>query len=155
MTDSIGAILHKQPDWDAIPPHTPPTVQLLLRRCLAKDRKQRLQDIGDARIELETAIADPTSSALKLAGVALAEAQHRPRRRVAALVAMFVVGAALATFVTQHLQPEPPSLPPASPAPVVRLSFPVRPGWPRINSRFRATAAPSHSLRPPKLMRNR
>ncbi len=48
VSDSIGAVLHKQPDWDAIPPHTPPTVQLLLRRCLAKDRKQRLHDIGVA-----------------------------------------------------------------------------------------------------------
>ena len=48
VTDSIGAILHKQPDWERLPAETPPTVQLLLRRCLAKDRKRRLQDIGDA-----------------------------------------------------------------------------------------------------------
>ena len=128
VTDSIGAVLHKQPDWDAIPRHTPPTVQLLLRRCLAKDRKQRIQDIGDARIELEAAIADPTSSALNLAGVALAEAQHHPRRRVAVLAALFVAVAALAVFVTHSLQP-------VSPVPVARLSIPRPTG---LNSgRFR------------------
>ncbi len=79
VTDSIGAILHKQPDWERLPAHTPPTVQLLLRRCLAKDRKQRLRDIGDVRIELEAAIADPTSSSLGLARTALAEATRPPR----------------------------------------------------------------------------
>jgi len=63
-SDAIGAILHKEPDWTALPPNTPPTVQLLLRRCLAKDRKQRLRDIGDARIEIESALSDPTASSL-------------------------------------------------------------------------------------------
>ena len=71
VTDSVGAILHKQPEWDKLPANTPPTVQLLLRRCLAKDRKRRLRDIGDVRIELEAAIADPTSSVLGLASAAL------------------------------------------------------------------------------------
>ncbi len=75
-TDSMGAIMHKEPDWSLLPPETPPTVRLLLRRCLTKDRKQRLQDIGDARVELEAAIADPTSSFLTLVGTAL-----RPMRR--------------------------------------------------------------------------
>lgn len=70
-TDSMGAIMHKEPDWSLLPPETPPTIQLLLRRCLTKDRKQRLQDIGDARIELEAAIDDPTSSFLTLVPAAL------------------------------------------------------------------------------------
>jgi serine/threonine-protein kinase len=66
-TDSLGAIMHKQPDWSVLPPETPPAVRLLLRRCLAKDRQRRLQDMGDARLELEEAIADPTGSSLGLA----------------------------------------------------------------------------------------
>ena len=68
--DSIGAVLHKQPDWNALPTDTPPTVRLLLRRCLAKDCMRRLRDIGDVRIELEAAIADPTSAVLGLAPAA-------------------------------------------------------------------------------------
>ena len=69
--DSMGAIMHKDPDWSLLPSSTPPTIQLLLRRCLTKDRKHRLHDIADARIELENAIADPTASSLGLAGAAL------------------------------------------------------------------------------------
>ncbi len=79
-TDVIGAILHKEPDWGALPPDTPPTVQLLLRRCLAKDRNRRLHDIADARIELEQAIADPTSSSLRLGSEAISVADARWRR---------------------------------------------------------------------------
>ena len=80
-SDAIGAILHKEPDWSALPVDTPPTVQLLLRRCLAKDRNQRLRDVGDARIELENAISDPTSSSLRFADSALAAEDRRGARR--------------------------------------------------------------------------
>ena len=53
VSDSIGATLHKEPDWERLPHDLPPTIHLLLRRCLARPRKQRLQDIGDARLEIE------------------------------------------------------------------------------------------------------
>jgi hypothetical protein len=67
----MGAIMHKDPEWSLLPPSTPPTIHLLLRRCLTKDRKRRLHDIADARIELENAIVDPASTSLGLAAVAL------------------------------------------------------------------------------------
>jgi serine/threonine-protein kinase len=57
VTDSLGAILHREPDWALIPPSTPARVRELLRSCLAKDRKNRLHDIGDARLEIERTIA--------------------------------------------------------------------------------------------------
>jgi len=62
VTDSIGAILHKEPDWSSLPDATPPMLRLLLRKCLTRDRKQRLHDIADARIDIERAAADPDSS---------------------------------------------------------------------------------------------
>ncbi len=71
VTDSMGAIMHKDPEWALLPKGTPPTIHLLLRRCLTKDRKRRLQAIGDARVELEAAIVDPTSTSLGLAQTAL------------------------------------------------------------------------------------
>jgi len=52
-TDSLAAILEREPDWSALPPSTPPHVQRLLRRCLDKDPKRRLRDIGDARADLD------------------------------------------------------------------------------------------------------
>jgi serine/threonine-protein kinase len=57
VTDSLGAILHREPDWTRLPARTPARIGELLERCLAKDRKQRLHDIGDARLDLERAIA--------------------------------------------------------------------------------------------------
>ena len=47
------SVLKSEPDWGRLPAGTPPAVHRLLRRCLQKDRRQRLHDIGDARIELE------------------------------------------------------------------------------------------------------
>jgi eukaryotic-like serine/threonine-protein kinase len=56
-SDTIAAILEREPSWDRLPDATPEAVRGLLRRCLEKDPKQRLRDIGDARIELEDALA--------------------------------------------------------------------------------------------------
>jgi len=56
VTDSLGAILHREPNWSLLPPTTPQRVRELLTNCLAKDRKNRLHDIGDARLELDRAI---------------------------------------------------------------------------------------------------
>src|SRR5262249_54317547 len=47
-------VLKLDPDWDALPAETPGTIRQLVRRCLTKDRKQRLQAIGEARIALES-----------------------------------------------------------------------------------------------------
>ncbi|MHC5109277.1 MAG: protein kinase domain-containing protein [Planctomycetota bacterium] len=93
--DSMGAIMHKEPNWSLLPPSTPPTVQLLLRRCLTKDRKRRLQAIGDARIEIENALIDPTSSMLNLTAAALDESGRRPRKTRSATLIGFVLGALL------------------------------------------------------------
>lgn len=56
VADAIGATLHKESDLGLLPAQTPRRVQDLLANCLAKDRKNRLHDIGDARLELERAI---------------------------------------------------------------------------------------------------
>jgi serine/threonine protein kinase len=79
-TDLVAKILEREPDWSSLPPETPPIVQLLLRRCLAKDRNKRLHDIADARIDLEQAIADPTSSMLRLGDAAISAADARIRQ---------------------------------------------------------------------------
>ena len=50
--DAIGMTLHKDPEWSHLPSNLPPRLIKLLRRCLAKDKKDRLHDIGDARLEL-------------------------------------------------------------------------------------------------------
>ncbi|HET6347761.1 MAG TPA: protein kinase, partial [Candidatus Krumholzibacteria bacterium] len=52
VSDSVGAILHRDPDWELLPPATPRPLRRLLRRCLVRERAMRLHDIGDALIEL-------------------------------------------------------------------------------------------------------
>jgi serine/threonine protein kinase len=52
-SDTIAAILGREPDWRALPATTPPGVRRLLHRCLEKDPDRRLHDVGDARVDLE------------------------------------------------------------------------------------------------------
>jgi serine/threonine-protein kinase len=59
LSDTIAAILDREPDWSTLPAGTPRTGRRLLQRCLDKDPKQRLRDIGDARVELEQIISAP------------------------------------------------------------------------------------------------
>jgi len=66
ISDSLAAILRKDPDWSRLPDETPPMVRLLLRRCLTRDPAKRLRDAGDARLEIEQAIEDPSVEALGL-----------------------------------------------------------------------------------------
>ena len=56
-SDIIAAILGRDPDWSSLPIATPRGVVRLLRRCLAKDPRRRLRDLGDARLDLEEAAA--------------------------------------------------------------------------------------------------
>jgi eukaryotic-like serine/threonine-protein kinase len=62
VTDTLAVILREEPDWTQLPAETPAKACELLRRCLTKDVKQRLQAIGDARITLEETIHSPQPS---------------------------------------------------------------------------------------------
>jgi serine/threonine-protein kinase len=58
LPDTLAGILENEPDWNVLPERTPPLVRRILRRCLEKDVRRRLRDIGDARSELEDAFTD-------------------------------------------------------------------------------------------------
>jgi len=60
VSDTIAAILEREPDWSALADGTPTEVARLLRRCLEKESRQRLRDIGDARLELHDLSTAPT-----------------------------------------------------------------------------------------------
>ena len=51
LADTIAKVIEREPDWSALPRSTPEPVRQLLRACLVKDSRQRLQDIGDVTIE--------------------------------------------------------------------------------------------------------
>lgn len=52
-SDILAAVLTRDPDWSALPAATPPRLRDLLRKCLERNPRQRLHDIGDARLELD------------------------------------------------------------------------------------------------------
>jgi Tol biopolymer transport system component len=74
-SDTIAAILEREPDWSATPANTPPNIRRLLQRCLEKDPRRRLRDIGDARLEIDEIAAAEAASAERL------ERAGRPARR--------------------------------------------------------------------------
>jgi serine/threonine protein kinase len=84
LTDIVVAVITKEPDWAALPPSIPLRIVELLRRCLKKDPRERLRDIGDVRIELEDALKGPRlglpSPIEPGAAEAAAPAQSRNRR---------------------------------------------------------------------------
>ncbi len=52
-TETLAGIIKGEPDWGLLPDDLPPNVPLLLRKCLAKGRRERLHDIADARLDLD------------------------------------------------------------------------------------------------------
>ena len=55
-SDTIAKILEHEPDWQALPASTPPSIRRLLTRCLEKDPKRRLHAVADADSELDEAL---------------------------------------------------------------------------------------------------
>ena len=53
VSDTLAAVLRAEPDWTALPSETPAGLRRLLLRCLKKDPRARLRDIGDARQQIE------------------------------------------------------------------------------------------------------
>jgi serine/threonine protein kinase len=62
VSDTLAFVLTKDPDWSALPADTPAAIRRLLRRCLVRDRRARLPDIGSARLEIEEARTEPGPS---------------------------------------------------------------------------------------------
>ncbi len=62
ISDSLAAILRGEPDWSGLPAGVPARVRELLERCLVKDPRERLRDIGDARFEIDRALASRGTS---------------------------------------------------------------------------------------------
>jgi eukaryotic-like serine/threonine-protein kinase len=56
ISDTLAAVLRQDIPWSTLPPGTPGEITRLLRRCLERDRKNRLHDIADARIVLEEVV---------------------------------------------------------------------------------------------------
>jgi len=57
VSDILAAVLRSDPDWSALPAATPASIQRLLRRSIIKEPRQRLRDMGEARIAIEETLS--------------------------------------------------------------------------------------------------
>jgi serine/threonine protein kinase len=70
ISDTLAAVLRQDVDWAALSAATPARLRRLLERCLDRDVKQRLRDIGEARVEIPKIEAGaPETSVMSSAGV--------------------------------------------------------------------------------------
>ena len=105
VSDLFASILRGEPDWSALPPTIAESVRVLLKRCLQKDVRRRLQHIGEARIAMEDAAVPITATpAPPVASIA----PRRPPKLWmigAATLALSLIG--LTVFLTSHYRPIP------------------------------------------------
>ena len=66
LTDILASVVRAEPDWNALPASTPEVIRRLLGRCLSKDPKQRLRDIGEARITIESFLSGKSEETMEL-----------------------------------------------------------------------------------------
>jgi serine/threonine protein kinase len=99
VTEVVGAVIHKDPDWKALPPSTPPVVRMVLERCLQKEPRQRFRDIGDVRLALEGAFTVDRVTPVPVAA--------SPSRRWLPLAAALVAAVATGAAVWLLTRPEP------------------------------------------------
>ena len=103
-SDVLAAILQTVPDWSALPPEVPSTIRRLVQRCLERDPKARLHDIGDARLEIEDAEKmlnlGATADATRMPPDLLADRRHNSLRVLYWVVGLIGVAAiAAAAYV--------------------------------------------------------
>ena len=136
VSDTLASVLRAPHEWELLPATTPPAVVRLLKRCLERDPKKRLRDIGEARIALDDANLEGDSNRIP-------DADRRetvavpPARLPWVLFAIAAFAAvALGTMMATRKPPE---------APVVRFSVAPddklsRLDWPRVSPNGRLLA---------------
>jgi Tol biopolymer transport system component len=106
----LASVIERDPPWEALPTNCPPALTRLLRRCLRKRSRERLQDIGDARLELEDVVAGTTGgSSLPEGDADRAAAEHLrlARRRWGWAAAGLLLGGLAAGLIFARLSEHP------------------------------------------------
>jgi serine/threonine-protein kinase len=105
IADTIAKTLETDPNFDALPSSTPASIRVMLRRCLEKDARQRLRDIGDAQLEIRETLAQPQ----RFPPIATA-AGDRPAVDRRTMVGIALAAAALASLIAWFVarMPTPP-----------------------------------------------
>ena len=103
VTDVIAALVAREPEWNSLPPNLHPRLRLLLERCLEKEPKDRYQGVGDARVDIQTVLADPSGVLVQPAADVVQVAPQSKLPWVAAVIVGIV-----ASVAAWNLSPAPP-----------------------------------------------
>ncbi|UCG59467.1 MAG: serine/threonine-protein kinase [Phycisphaerales bacterium] len=131
-SDTLAGILEREPDWRALPPATSVNIQVLLRRCLEKDPRRRLRDIGDAGIEISEALVGPLS----------VSAEGGPSQRASWRVVAFCAFVSLVVGAIAMLVVKREPVQPTEPNPVRRSIIPLDPANPIATDAARGYTIP-------------
>ena len=113
ITEILAAVVKTEPDWSRLTESTPPSIRMLLRRCLRKDRRERFQDAADVRIEIEEALTAPAVHKVRNASIW--------RWAMLSGIACLLVGSIVTGIVVWKTKPD------MTPQPVSRLAVELPP----------------------------
>jgi serine/threonine-protein kinase len=102
--ETLASVLKSEPEWGALPAGTPTGVRRLLRRCLDKDARRRVQAIGEARIAIEDALGGVREETVPVGSAAPFWPRALPLAAAAALA-----GAGLMLWGLRRPVPEAPT----------------------------------------------
>jgi len=102
----LARVLERDPDWQLLPPATPPAIRRLIARCLQKNRDRRIHHVADVRLEIDDAMAGTADS-----DADSVRATERPARVpilwLVAIAALCIVSTAVAVTVYRSREPRP------------------------------------------------
>jgi serine/threonine-protein kinase len=108
ISDVLARIIEREPDWNALPAKTPRSIRTLLRRCLEKDPKRRLDSAAVARLEIEEASTTSTTSGLPRTDIA--GGSRWPLRTLAPVAVVAAALGALTMWMAMRPAPALPTL---------------------------------------------
>ena len=119
VSTTLARVIDRDPAWDQVPDDLPPVVLVYLRRCLAKEPKQRVHDVADVRLALAGAFdlpaAPPVVPPQTSAAVPSVQVWQRPTAAIAVPLVLVVVTGLAVWSLTR----------PAPPAPQPLVQFPI------------------------------
>ena len=116
VSETLARVIDREPDWATLPASVPPVLSNFIQRCLQKNPKKRIRDIGDVSLAMEGAFEMPASAAAEpAAALPRLQVWQRPVPATVAMLAAVVIGG---LFVWGLVRPAP-----APAGAVTRVSF--------------------------------
>ena len=103
VSDTLAAVLRGEPDWDALATAAPPSIRSLIKRCLEKNRRERISDIAVVRFILDEPIAAAMSPP---AVIATSRRRSAMLWKAATALALTTLGGLTGWYLARSATPE-------------------------------------------------